>query len=694
MNTIEYPWLTAGSEAAAQPFRGPGIPEDRPAARWFAIDRRTWIGGILVFLGYYLGSKLGFLLTFHPHPVSVLWPPNSILLAALVLTPVRTWWFLLLAALPAHCLSQIQSNVPPLMILCYFISNSCEALTGAGFLRWLCCGSVRFDSVRCVSYFCVFGGIVGPFLSSFLDAGFVTLNQWGSGGYWEIWRIRFFSNVLTALTFVPVIISWFTPRNTVRPRGNQWHYLEAALVFGGLVATCVAALYYEPPFAKPVILYGPLPFLLWAALRFGARGSATAILTISCLAIWSAAHGHGPFTAESPEENALAIQLFLIVMAIPFLYLAAVIEERGKAEERFTKAFRCGPDAMWLARAKDGMLLDVNEQWEKIFGHRRAEAIGRTTTDLGMWVSPYDRARMVAQTAHGGPLRDFELTLRNKAGTALRVLLSADVVELAGETCLIIILRDMTDRQRAEEATRDLTHAARLAAVGELTASIAHELNQPLSAIASNAAAGRRFLSHGSPDQEMLQELLRDVGSDARRAGEIIHGLHHLVRKKEGIRRLISLNEIVGEVTRLLHSDFVGRNASVRTDLAPDLPKVEADPIQIQQILLNLLLNSLEAMESTPAPNRSVNISTNVEGEFVRMSVRDHGIGLPQMNPEQIFEHFYSTKPEGMGMGLTIVRSILDGHKGDLKAENTDDGACFSFRLPIAKASDKAETTA
>src|SRR5258707_1941494 len=138
---------------------------------------RTILAGALTCIGYYLGAKLGFALTFQPHPVSVMWPPNSILLAALLLSPVRSWWFLLLCALPAHLASQMQSGVPPIMMLCWFVSNSCEALIGASLTRAMVGGSFRFISLRNVSIFLVCGVFLGPFLPSFLDAGFVVLNH-------------------------------------------------------------------------------------------------------------------------------------------------------------------------------------------------------------------------------------------------------------------------------------------------------------------------------------------------------------------------------------------------------------------------------------------------------------------------------------------------------------------------------------
>src|SRR3954468_14203159 len=147
-----------------------------PPVRPPADLRRTMVAAALVFAGYYVGAKIGFALTFEPHPVSVLWPPNSILLAALLLTPKRAWWIVLLAALPAHLLVQLQSNVPPRMVFCWFISNSCEALIGAGYIRYFIQRPVPFDRLRNIAIFCVGGVFLGPFVSSFLDSGFVVLN--------------------------------------------------------------------------------------------------------------------------------------------------------------------------------------------------------------------------------------------------------------------------------------------------------------------------------------------------------------------------------------------------------------------------------------------------------------------------------------------------------------------------------------
>src|SRR5436309_6707041 len=231
---------------------------ERSDAQFF--DRRIASIGLSVALAYYLGAKIGFALTFRPHPVSVLWPPNSILLAALLLTPVRIWWVILLAALPAHLAAQLQSNVPPTMILCWFISNSCEALIGAGCVRYLIDRPVRLDRLRYVGVFCFFAAFLRSFLSSLLDAAFVVINHWGQDSYWQVWRIRFTSNVLTALTLVPFVVSWSAEGIAWLGKIRRSRFLEAGLLLLGLLSVNTIAFYKFAPPADSALLYLPLPF--------------------------------------------------------------------------------------------------------------------------------------------------------------------------------------------------------------------------------------------------------------------------------------------------------------------------------------------------------------------------------------------------------------------------------------------------
>lgn len=668
-------------------------------------DWRVGAIALSVALAYYVGAKIGFALTLQPHPISVLWPPNSILLAALLLMPVRFWWVILLAAFPAHLAAQLQSNVPPAMILCWFISNSCEALIGAGCVRYFIAYPVRFDRLRNVGIFCFFAALAGPFLSSFLDAAFVALNQWGQDSYWQIWRIRFTSNVLATLTLVPFIVTWTGDGISWLSRIRRARFLEGAALVLGLLSVNTVVFYKLGPTADVALLYLPLPFLIWAAVRFGSRGVSAAICTVTFLAIWSAGHGYGPFSLRSAEENALSIQMFLIVMSVPLLLLAGVIEERRKGamtlrerEERITLAAESANLALWtinFERQESWM----NDKGRAIFDFAPDEFL---TRELFLSrVHPEDRKAVdeaIERARATSPAFEFEYRLLRPDGET-RWLISRGRYERNDRGViseLIGVAIDVTAQVKANLELRrqreEMARLSRVSSMGELTASLAHELNQPLTAIASNAAAGRRMLAQGPPDAAMFEELLADVSADARRAGDIIHGIHHFVRKSDGARRPVNLNEIVREVLRLLHSDLLGRATTVETELQPSLPVVEADPVHLQQVLVNLLMNSLEAMQATPAERRRIVICTQREADsFVMVSVRDYGSGLPKDNLDKVFAHFYSTKPNGMGMGLTIVRSIVEAHGGKLSAENTEDGARFCFRLPVAPKSASRE---
>jgi len=240
----------------------------------------------------------------------------------------------------------------------------------------------------------------------------------------------------------------------------------------------------------------------------------------------------------------------------------------------------------------------------------------------------------------------------------------------------------------------EMSHLNRVALMGEMTASVAHELNQPLTAIANNASAARRFLERGNIDPALLQQLLQDMVADSQRAGEVIRGIRALVRKDKNIARsVLSLNAVIADTLRLVSSDILLRESVVTTEMDHHLPQVEAAPVQIQQVLLNLIMNALDAVEVLPPAERRIIVSTrSLNGESAEVSVRDFGAGLPKDRPEKVFDHFFSTKQTGMGMGLTIVRSIIETHGGKITAENAPDrGARFIFHLPAVRRDPKSQ---
>src|SRR6266478_5473661 len=239
----------------------------------------------------------------------------------------------------------------------------------------------------------------------------------------------------------------------------------------------------------------------------------------------------------------------------------------------------------------------------------------------------------------------------------------------------------------------EVEHLTRVALMGEMTASVAHELNQPLTAIANNAAAARRFSDRGQIDPAILKQLLADIAEASHRAGEVISGIRGMARKGKTTRSPLNLNAVIADTLRLVRSDILIRETAVVTDFDSRLPDVEAAPVQIQQVLLNLIINALDAVEALPPAARRIIISTrSLKGESAEVSVRDFGTGLPADRPEKVFDHFFSTKAEGMGMGLTIASSIVEAHAGTLGAESAEGGgARFFFHLPAARGDTKSQ---
>jgi PAS domain S-box-containing protein len=941
---------------------------------------------VIVGLAYYFGAKVGFALTLRPSPVSTLWPPNSILLAAFLLTPVRSWWALLGGAFVAHLTVQLQGGIPLPMVLGWFVSNASEGLIGAGIVRHYIKGPLKFETFREASVFVAGAAFIGTAISSFLDAGFVSLVGWAQSSYWDVWFSRISSNVLATLTLVPVIVTWTNEGLSAFRARSLWRYLEAVFLAAGLLGTCLTVfggLGTAP--TAPALVYAPLPFLIWAAIRFGPRGTSACLLVVAALAIWGAVSGRGPFVSRSAAENALSIQLFLTVVSIPLLTLAAVMCERqhaestsreseerfnlalsaghvgtwewhiranrgwlsdksreifglpadhpgvsfqtfvgmvhpddrdrlsqainaaveegslyecefrvthpdstvrwvlgkGKAlynagkpdrmigvnvditeqklaeglrreeaalrqsearfremanampqivwtvrpdgrldyfnrrwyeltgapegetgtdnwlpmthpddrqvcidalsqalvtgqpfqvehrikvqatgqyrwhlaraqpvrneagqivlwygtctdieqqkvieqqlrdarvgleqrvvertaelsdavlalreeiaervaaeralrssEERFGKAFHSSPDAIVIVRQSDYRLLEVNEKWEAMFGYARAEVLGRTAEELGIIIHEAESQDARNNLETKGYLRDFEIHARSKSGELLRIVLVTDTVEMAGEPCFIIIIRDVTERKRAEsmlqEQQRELAHLSRVAALGELSGALAHELNQPLAAILANARAAQRIISADQPNIPEIRDILEDIALDDRRAGEVISRLRGLLKKGEIQARPVDLDEIVGEVLDLLHSDLIQRRVSVSTQLTPSLPPILGDRVQLQQVLLNLILNGCDAMAEKAPRDRRMSIEGTLTARgAVQLSVNDHGSGVAEERLDQIFEPFVTTKEDGLGLGLAICRSIVTAHGGRLWAVNPPEG--------------------
>jgi signal transduction histidine kinase len=234
------------------------------------------------------------------------------------------------------------------------------------------------------------------------------------------------------------------------------------------------------------------------------------------------------------------------------------------------------------------------------------------------------------------------------------------------------------------EARSELAHITRVTTLNALTSSIAHEINQPLSGILSNASATLRFLAGEAPDLEEAREAVRDIVRDGKRAGEIINRIRGLTKKTVAPREKLDLNETISEVLALTGDEAKRNSVIVRTKFEDSLSPVAGDRVQLQQVVLNLVMNAIEAMNSVRERPRELVIATrNINGDYVQATVEDSGTGVSSDTVDKIFDSFYTTKPGGMGMGLSISRSILQSHGGRLWAEGKSaPGTMFHFTVP------------
>src|SRR5215510_6037555 len=342
----------------------------------------------------------------------------------------------------------------------------------------------------------------------------------------------------------------------------------------------------------------------------------------------------------------------------------------------------------------DGGTLDANEAFLRMIGYDRHDlaALRIRWTDM---TPPEWRERTAEMTlqlkahGHAGP---FEKEYFRKDGSRVPVLIGAATFEQGGNEGVAFVL-DLTERKRAAEALREsqeaLARANRATTLGMLGASIVHEVNQPLGAIAASAAAGLRWLSAQPPDLDKARRSLERIVNDSRRASAVVGRLRALVKRQEPRKDRVDLNEAILEVLALTDDEVRRHDILVETSLAADLPKVEGDRIQIQQIVLNLVVNAIEAMSAIDGRRRLLAIgSVREDANAVRVEVRDSGPGVDPSHADRLFEAFYTTKAEGMGMGLCISRAIIEAHGGRLwMGPNGSHGAAFCFSLPLPAAS-------
>jgi nitrogen-specific signal transduction histidine kinase len=354
------------------------------------------------------------------------------------------------------------------------------------------------------------------------------------------------------------------------------------------------------------------------------------------------------------------------------------------SEARVHAILRAIPDWMFLTTA-DGVLLDYHAKDESRLHTPPSAFLNRSVREALPPAVSEPLVRAFARVSASDVPEKVEYALESDNAERFY---EASVVRCDGDKILSIV-RDITERRRAELETdaqrRELAHLSRVAMLGELSGALAHELSQPLTAVLSNAQAARRFLDREPLDREQLRGALDDIIRNDRRAGTVIDRLRALLRKEDIARQPVDVNEVAREVIDLAYGELVSRRITVKSAFAPAIPRVLGDRVQLQQVVLNLLLNACDAMNSAHATERYLALSTAAGERFVELVVSDRGPGIPDGQLERVFEPFVTFHEQGLGLGLAISRSIVTAHGGSIRAENNADvGATFRCLLPIA----------
>ncbi len=648
-----------------------------------------------------LGNELAQGLQYPELGSAVLFIPYAALTAALVYSRRADWLWYILVAVATHVMAHWR-GWPISWVLLADVANVVRALVAAVLLRRVFDGPPRLQSIGDLLGFVLAAVVVAPAVGATIGAANVVLHE-RSATYWLPWQQWFMSNALTGLTVLPVFLgaiemflSWD------RLRVDRRHVIEGALLGVALGASCVLAFLFPvmSRWGPAFPLYAPLPVLIWAALRFSPAAVSLSLTTVAFAAIWSADRGLGPFHASTPDDRVLLLQLFLLLTVLPILCMAVVSAGRRRALHLFRSLLASLRDQVAVLDA-GGYVVHVNDSWRRFVSAAGPEEFGRVGIGedyLSSCEAAAARGNPTAWRALAGlrsvlsrEERHFEMEYEEEGdGRHLWYTLTVEALERA-DGGAVVMRADVSISRRAqmeaEEQRRELSHLARVAMLGELSGALAHELRQPLASILSNAEAAKLLLRREPLDAAEVGAILQDIVGEDRRAGQVIERLRALLRRGETRLQPVDSAELLHEVLELAGMELRSRRVVATVSVEPDLPTVLADRVQLQQVLLNLVLNGCDAMSSIPQTERRLLLTARrADPGEVHLSIRDAGTGIPAAMVERMFDPFVTTKPQGLGLGLSISRTIISAHGGRLWAENNEGrGATVHCLLAIAQ---------
>jgi two-component system sensor kinase FixL len=547
------------------------------------------------------------------------------------------------------------------------------------------------DVVKLLIVTIISSGLVGGgFVASYAAAGVVPFSGFVEAvfHFWIGDAIGIVVLVPPLLLLVERITQW-TPPDYDRASLRLVEFAAQGASIVAALAGVFAGIGGDHPLGLFYLLFLPL---IWIATRHGLSAASWAVLAIQIgLITGLEVQGHS-------EPTLRAFQLFMFALAATGLMLGAVVSERRRlalalvdSEGRRTAILNTARDGVLTIDAR-GSIQSINPAVERLFSRPSHQLIGHDVSELVEGVPDLLRRLKLAAHSPASEVGCWELDARWADGSIFPIEFSAGRFDLLGAEHYTVVIRDITSRRKAETQNREhqaeLAHVSRVSLAGEMAAGLAHELSQPLTAITAYARGCLRLLAGSVPEPALLHEGIVEVVQQAERAGDVLGRLREFVRGGEYRRALTEVKPLVDAAVSLTRMEAMQQEVEIEARIDPGLPAVLADRIQIEQVLLNLLRNAMDAMEAANTEQRSIVVEARRNNKHaIEISVADSGPGVAAEVVDTIFEPFVTTKPLGMGMGLSISHSIIESHGGSLRmARGVCSGGNFIFDLPTAEA--------
>ncbi len=670
--------------------------------------------GLLLFIPLSLvGSAISVVLKYPDIGTAILFPSYAALTAALIASPRRHWiWYITAGVITHAALSLTHWSLS--WVFFSDVANVTRAVLAAVLLVRFLGPRPRLDTVPSLLVFIGVAAIFAPAVAATIGAANVVL-QGASPTFARPWFAWFLSNALTALTMLPLFLVAIGRGQFWRRRADPARVVEAVVVMATLLSACYFV--YLSHFAElwhlALPLYGPLPLLIWMALRFGPGGASIALTSVAIAATVSAGRGNRVFGLGSPNESLLTLQVFLLLTTMPVLCIGVVASGRHRAVQLYRALLASLQDHVAILDAR-GHVLEVNESWRRYADSLSPCPFERAQSGTNFLAACRDAVEQLERLhpeRNGGPAaralagvgavlagerRRFEMEYEQEHdGTREWFTMRAEALERAAGGA-VVTRANVSERHRVqmemEEQRRELSHLARVAVLGQLSGAFAHELRQPLSSIMANAEAAKHLLHHAPVDLEEMRTILQDIVDEDKRAAQVIDSLRTMLKRGDSRMQPVDSGDLVHEVLNLARAELITRHVTAHAQVDHNIHPVFADRVQVQQVLLNLILNACEAMSSTVADDRSLSFTASSDGSDVHFSIRDTGEGIDPALIDRLFEPFVTTKSEGLGLGLSISRAIVAAHGGRIWAENNPTrGAtvhCVIPSAPVASAID------